>query len=393
MMKYPFSPERLEALPESIAEIYRNLEMQLLKEICYRLQVAGQLNEVTIQAMRALRAHGITQKEIEQAILKYTGISETALDKLLAEVIERNQEYYSEIVTLSDITVPESEIRPADVDAIMRQTKNTCRNLSASMAFIVDNGRTLLKPAQAYQWALDNAIVQIESGAISYNQAIRYAVKQLADSGLRIAEYESGHKDQIDVAVRRAVMTGVNQLCQRYAEQSMDYLDTNAVEVSAHIGARNVGAGYANHESWQGKRYSWNQGVKRGKYPDFILSTGYGTGAGLGGWNCRHHFYPFVDGVMEPTYSTKDLEEMKGKNRRTFFEGQEYDGYTATQKQREIERTIRKVKRQKAAYKAAGLKEDEQAATIRLRRLNAEYVAFSEAADLPLQKERMKTEY
>lgn len=175
----------------------------------------------------------------------------------------------------------------------------------------------------------------------------------------------------------------------------MDYLETDLVEVSAHIGARNTGTGPENHESWQGKIYRWSSRPKqsKGRYPDFITTTGYRTGPGLGGWNCRHTFYPFVEGVMEPTYSSSDLDAMKGKKREMSFEGRQYDGYTATQKQRQIERTIRKLKREQTAYKAAGLTEEYQAVAARIRRLNAEYKAFSEAADLPLQRERMRMEY
>lgn len=58
--------------------------------------------------------------------------------------------------------------------------------------------------------------------------------------------------------------------------------------------------------------------------------------------------------------------------------------------QRCIERTVRKLKREKAAYKAAGLHEDETAVNIRLRRLNAKYKAFSAEAGLPEQPERMR---
>lgn len=96
---------------------------------------------------------------------------------------------------------------------------------------------------------------------------------------------------------------------------------------------------------------------------------------------------------MEPTYSSSDLNAMKGKNREISFEGRQYDGYTATQKQRQIERTVRKLKREQTAYKAAGLEEDYQAVTARIRRLNKEYKVFSEAAGLPLQRERMRVEY
>ena len=385
----------LDALPEELAELFRNLESTLLDEICSRLNLSDQLNEVTVQAMRALRSHGISQQEIERAIRRNTNISEKKLKELLDDVVERNQRYYSELIDIADVTAPQTLLSIEDTYAIYEQTRQTFRNITQSMAFLVDNGRTLLQPARAYQWALDNAVLQVQSGAISYNQAIRSAVKQLADSGIRVADYESGHRDQIDVAVRRAVMTGVNQLCQRYSEQSMDYLETDLVEVSAHIGARNTGVGPANHESWQGGIYRWSEKPRssKGNYPDFVETTGYGTGLGLGGWNCRHHYYSFVEGVSEPTYSKKDLEAMKGENHKFTFEGKEYDGYSASQKQRQIERTVRKLKREQTAYKAAGLAEEEHAVTARILRLNKEYKAFSEAAGLPLQRERMRVEY
>lgn len=394
-MRYPFTPELLDALPEELAELYRNLENTLLEEICSRLKASGELNEVTVLDIQALRSHGISQQKIEQAIKRTTNIGEKELNKLFDDVVERNQKYYTYLIDRSDVTAPKTLLSIEDTYAIYEQTRQTFRNITQSMAFLLDNGRTLLRPASAYQWALDNAVLQIQSGAISYNQAIKSAVKQLADSGIKTAEYESGHMDQIDVAVRRAIMTGINQLCQQYSEQSMDYLETDLVEVSAHIGARNTGTEPENHESWQGKIYRWSAKPKQssGRYPDFIASTGYGTGPGLGGWNCRHHFYPFVEGVMEPTYSSSDLNAMKGKNREISFEGRQYDGYTATQKQRQIERTVRKLKREQTAYKAAGLTENYQAVTTRIRRLNQEYKAFSEAAGLPLQRERMQVQY
>lgn len=260
-MKYPFTPELLDALPEELAELYRSLEDTLLDEICSRLNLADQLNEVTVQDIRALRSHGISQQEIERAIHRTTNISERKLQELLDDVVERNQKYYAEVIDLAKVTAPETLLDAAVVDAIRAQTLDTFHNITQSMGFLVDNGRTLLSPARAYQWALDNAVLQVQSGAISYNQAIRYAVKQLADSGIRVAEYESGHRDQIDVAVRRAVMSGVNALCQRYAEQSMEYLDTNLVEVSAHIGARNIDGpnGWEAHTKWQGRVFKWNK--------------------------------------------------------------------------------------------------------------------------------------
>ena len=99
-MRYPFSPEVLDALPEELAELFRSLEETLLDEICSRLKLAGELNEVTVQDIRALRSHGIGLKEIERAIQRTANISEQRLNRLLEDVVERNQRYYKEVIDI-----------------------------------------------------------------------------------------------------------------------------------------------------------------------------------------------------------------------------------------------------------------------------------------------------
>ena len=394
-MKYPFTPELLDALPEELAELYRGIEDTLLEEICSRLKAADQLNEVTVQDIRALRSHGIDLEEIEKAIAENTGVSQEKLAKLFDEVVERNQAFYTELIDLAKVTAPEVLVDAAEVEAIRRQTAGKFRNLTGSMGFIVEeNGKKVRLPlAKSYQWALDSALLQMESGAISYDRAIASAVKQLAGSGLKTVNYESRHVDQVDVAARRAVMTGVNQINQKYREQSMDYLETDLVEVTAHSGARNTGSGPANHASWQGKIYRWSQKPRtsKGKYPDFVDTCGYGRGEGIGGWNCRHSYWPFIEGVMEPSRTAKQLAEIDPPP--FSYEGREYTAYEATQKQREIERTIRREKRLRDAYKAAGLTEDERNAKSRLNELQRKYREFSKAAGLPEQRERMRVLY
>lgn len=235
-----------------------------------------------MQDIRALRSHGIDLDEIKKAIAKTTNTGADKLEKLLDDVVARNQAYYTEMVDLARVTMPDRLVEHDDIYAIYEQTSGRYRNITQSMGFLVVRGGrlTMLHPAKAYQWALDSAELQIQSGSISYNQAISEAVKQLADSGLCVAydkngdpipnrvAYESkkepgkqGHVDHLDVAVRRAVMTGVNQLNQKYREQSMDYLETDLVEVTAHRGARDVDGpnGWENHKAWQGKVYRWKK--------------------------------------------------------------------------------------------------------------------------------------
>ena len=393
MRPYPFSPALLDALPEELAELFRSLEDTLLNEICSRLKLADQLNEVTVQDIRALRSHGIDLKDIEKAVCKTTGISEKKLKELLDDVVERNQKYYTDLIDLAHVTQPETLVSVEDTWAIYEQTKQTMRNLTRSMGFLVDAGRTMLPPAKAYQWALDNATMQIQSGAISYNQAIKSSVQQLA-GGLKVVNYESGHVDHIDVAVRRAVMTGVNQICDQYTNQSAEYLETRYFEVSAHSGARDKPgtSPWSSHKDWQGKVYYQSESGEPdplGLYDDLVETTGYGYVDGLTGANCRHHKYPYVPGVSERTYTDEQLEHIDDGLGCT-FDGKTYTAYEATQMQRRIERQIRAQKKLRNAYKEAGLSEDVTAANIKLRRLNAEYSRFSKAAGLPEQRERTK---
>lgn len=390
-MKYPFTPEILDALPEELAELFRGLESDLLKEICSRLKISGQLNEVTIQDIRALRSLGIPLDKIKGLIQERTDTALDRLDKLFDDVVARNQSYFTELIDFAKVTQPEYIVSGKDIAAIREQTAGKFVNLTQSMGFLLTAGgkQTMLPPAKAYQSALDRAEMQILSGGVSYKEAIKQAVKDLADSGIKVVDYESGHTDQVDVAVRRAVMTGIGQICDKYTVQSAEYLGTKDFEISAHIGARDTGTGWQNHKNWQGRVYSEGQGQR---YPDIYEVCGLGYVDGLEGANCRHKRYPWVEGVSERTYTDDQLEHIDDGHD-CEYQGKHYTAYEATQQQRKIERTVRKLERLKTAYKDVGLTEDAQDISVRIRRLKAEYKEFSSAANLPLQTARMKVNY
>ena len=121
------------------------------------------------------------------------------------------------------------------------------------------------------------------------------------------------------------------------------------------------------------------------------MTTGFGQGAGLGGWNCRHRYYPYIEGVSYRTYTDEDLKKI---DKPPFaYQGKEYNQYEASQEQRRVERTLRKLRREAKAYEAAALSEDAQAVNIRIKRLRKYYDAFSKKAGLPTQYERAAVTY
>lgn len=389
--KYPFSPQWLDALPQELADLYRGLEDRLLDYICKCLKATDDLNESALQRIRALRSHRIDLYEIEKIIKKTTGISDKKIQEIFTDVVARNQQYYTQVIDMAKLTQPEVLVSASDIAAIQAQTAGAFANITASMGFLVNAGRVFLPPAKAYQWALDSAEMKVQSGTISYNEAIKSAVKELATSGIKVVDYESGHKDQIDVAARRAIMTGVNQLNAKYTEQSAEYLQTPYFEVSAHAGARDKPgkSPWASHKDWQGRVYSTRSGDI---YPSIYAVCGLGYVDGLEGANCRHRRFPWVEGVSERTYTNAQLAHIDDGLGCT-FEGKKYTAYEATQKQREIERTIRKQKRLRNAFKSNGQTTEAQAANAILRRLSKKYRQFSAAAGLPEQNERIKVLY
>ena len=393
-MRYPISPEYLTVVPDPLVDLYKSLEDDIFAYICEQLKT-GDANEKTIELIRLLQRRGLPLEKIEKRIKKTARLTQVELDRAFDGAIERNRAFRRGVLDKLSLLGDTSRQRglQAEISAIRRQTADEMRNISNTLGFAlrgVDGRVTAMPIREAYVSVLDKAIVQIQSGAFSYQEAIRNSIRELSDSGLQWVDYPSGWHNRVDVAVRRAVVTGISQLSGEYAEALAEEIGTDFVEVSAHRGARDVGTGPKNHKSWQGKVYHVGGDVTRDgvRYKDFVTVTGYGTGEGLNGWNCRHKFYPFVPGVMERTYTD---EELKNIDPPPFeFEGHEYTAYEATQKQRQIESAMRNVERRMIGYKAAGDDEAYHQARSKYRQLKKEYVAFSKAADLPTQMARTK---
>ncbi len=214
---------------------------------------------------------------------------------------------------------------------------------------------------------MDLAYLQISTGAFTPQKAIRQAVKSIADDGIKAFRYNSGHNDQIDVAVRRAVVTGVNQVTGKLQIMRMDEMDCDLVEVTSHFGAR------PSHADWQGQIYS-RSGTSR-KYRDFEDSTGYGTGDGLKGWNCYHDFYAYFEGLSSPSFTEYDKEA----NDKAYEIGQE---------QRKLERAIRVEKKRCVAYDAAGDKEMFDRYAVRLKEKEQKLKDFLDVNDRCRDRDR-----
>lgn len=389
-MKYPITPEFMYSLPLPLIYLFQRLEEQILEDICSRVAMTGEMTETAIEHIRSLQRRGYDYKAINEYIRKTLKLTQSEFDTVWNKAVQRNQQYFDTLID-DNLILGENNFNAdlfmAEINAIEMQTLGELTNITRSMGFAYRAPDGTVKVddiGRMYQRVLDDALMRVESGQ-SYNVAIRDATKMLTDSGLQYVDYESGWHNRVDVAARRAVMTGVTQLSRQYTEQTATLLDTPYREVTAHRGARD-GEGktpWASHKKWQGRVYSIHTDDI---YPSIYEVCGLGEVDGLCGANCRHMYHVWVEGVSERTYTDEELENIDPPPFE--FEGKQYTFYEATQKQRQVEASLRKVKRELIAAKGRGDDEEYTVKAVRYRRLNEEYEAFSKAAGLRPQYER-----
>lgn len=385
------TPQQLQNIPENIIQLYRDLEEFIIDDIARRIAKTGELTETAKWQLE--RAKDLSMNDIEKEIERVLGLANEEVENTLKQSaltsLEAENKIYKEAIN-KEIKIKGNTLLEKVLEATIKQTKGELKNISQSLGFAqIINGKIVYKDiAKFYQDSVDLALAQVNSGVLDSNSAIRQTVKKLADSGLRTVDYENGWSNRVDVAVRRAVVTGSNQMCQKMTELTMKELGCEYVEVTAHAGARTGKglSGPADHASWQGQVFCYKG--KSGKYPDFVSSTGYGTGEGLAGYNCRHSFSPFFPGISKRAYSEEHLNNIDPEPFE--YDGETYTYYEALQHQRKLETNIRQKKRELIGYNAAGLKDDFNNSSIALNRLKNEYKAFSNAGDLTVRNDLMQ---
>lgn len=378
-----FTPTEIEALPSAMEQLYRSLQLNIMSDLTERLKANGE--EITSAAdwqINRLYELGVSKDEIDSLIQSTLNVSDDEIDRIYDEVVKsgyaRNEELYT---SKGKEYIPYAENGQLQqlVKAVKNQTKSEYRNITGSLGFAVrnaDNTLSFTPLADFYQRTLDNGLMQIASGAVDYNTVLKKAVKAMTDSGLRTVDYASGWSNRVDVAARRALMTGFNQVVAKVNEDNAEQLGTEYFEVSYHRGARPT------HQVWQGRVYSKKE-----------LETvcGLGTVTGLCGANCYHSYSPFIKGIDTPTYSDEELDRMnEDENIPKEYNGRQYTAYEAQQRQRQLETAMRADRQKIELLTQGGADYDTiTGAKVRYFQRQDEYVKFSKAMGLPEQWERV----
>ena len=358
-------PSYLDAMPDAFVQLAQQVEDEILQDVARRIGKMGTLTETADWQLWRYQQTEAVRENVVKLLAKYSGKSEATIRRLLkeaaTEAMEREDAIYYHY-NLEPTPFEESAALNNLLNAGARQTCGTWRNLTATTANTVSG---------AFERTLDVAWGKVATGAFDYKTAVKQAVDSLADEMPEIT-YPSGHTDSLEVAARRAVLTGVNQTAGKLQEARMDEMNVEFVETSAHGGAR------PSHAEWQGRRFHRGGAVDYlGKhYPDFEQATGYGTGAGLCGWNCRHTFFAVFPELGDPpTWTEESLQELNARN--IEYNGKLYTQYEVNQMQCARERNVRKWKKRYLAESAAG--SDTTDSAVRLKAARQSLSEFAKA--------------
>lgn len=373
-------PDDLDALPTGVEAQMQELEQTVIREISAALARSGTVSRTQAQQMlaagRVFDVAGLEReiaKQTDRTVEEIGRLFDEALGVSLdAEVrLYREAGMYHEGV-LDPVLQMLSDAKAALLGNVVNLTRTT--------GFVSAVGGTtqFATLTQFYQSTLTTAQMQVYTGVLDYNTAIKRAVDTMARSGLRTIDYASGTTRRIDTATRSAVLTGVAQASGRMTLRLADELGADVMEITAHAGAR------PSHAVWQGQLVSRSG---RAGYLS-LFDVGYGDPAGFLGVNCRHSWYPYLEGYSTRAYTDDQLAHIDPPP--IAWEGKTYTAYEATQMQRRYERSIRNWRDRVVGYDAAGLDDQVDVAAVRLKRLTDGYEDFSRRANLPTQEERMR---
>ena len=321
-----------EASEELAAELHSYIIQKIIERIVSRIGRGEQqlLSATDKWQIEVLQDAGYLMEDILKEIANHARMQDN-------EVKEAMETAGVEALKYDDEIYREAGLSPTPLQQSPHMVRLMQRNYEATIGTMHNFTRTTVNEAQRlFLREVDKAYSLTSYGAVSYTQAVREAVETIAEEGVTV-RYPSGHTDTIETATLRAVRTGISQATGEIQITRMEEMDWDIVLTSSHLGARagDGGENPGNHYWWQGKFFS-RTGKTEG-LPDFYVSTGYGTGEGLCGWNCRHSFGP-GDGKNNP-FEKFDQEE----NRKV---------EEMNKKQRLMERRIRKTKRELQGIKA-----------------------------------------
>lgn len=321
-------PNYLDYCTDEIEQLFGKYQDSVIQEIVKRIIKYGEITQSSIDQINILQESGLLYDDILSTLSEYSAISEATVIQLFNNVCSQCITYDREIYKRAG-TNTAVKVSPAVEQIVNAAIKKTNGNLANLTMTTAEAGQ------QKFIDACSIAEMEIATGAVDVNTAIRRAVEYAIQDGVSVNYFDEDSQTvtatrNVVSAVRTAVLTGLSQTTGEVSLQNAKEMGTDVMELSAHLGAR------PSHSIWQGKLVCISN--RNTKYLT-LDDIRYGEADGFKGINCRHYWFPFLEGISQRTYTDQELEEMATAT--VFYNGNEIPIYKANQRQRAMERKIR----------------------------------------------------
>lgn len=378
---------------QPIIERQEHINTYVLETIAHRVNEIGKISPNDIKRLKLLSIFGADTKQMNAELAKLSDLQVKDIKGVIKTVAIESHldakplyDYRHKTFIPYDKNVKLQRI----VKSIGNRTANTYTNLSNSKAtgFLI---RDLQKPGSlkfqpindTYNTIMDEAIQSVKSG-VDYRVAMRRALKQLADSGIRRMYWDSGYTQRLDTAVRRNLLEGVRAIDQGVEDIVGDEVNADGRELSAHANCA------PDHEPFQGHQFTNQEFEKLQNNEDFtdIQNIHFnGVDRIIGQYNCRHVARSIIIGVTKPKYTEAQLQKFIDDNADgyTLPNGKHLSLYECTQMQRQLETRIRYAKDEQITLMSAGDIDGARLARRKVIDLLDEYKSFSKSCGLKPQ--------
>jgi hypothetical protein len=397
------SEEAIEKLVQPIIARQERINEYVIKVICERIKEIGTLTPSDIYSLTRLLKSGSDVRKINKEIARQTGLQVQDIKRIIREVALDNYKDarpFYDYRMLPFIPITQNKPLMNIVKAIANQTAGTYVNMAKSQAFMIRDFRNpqILRPtsiSQTYYSVIDEAVQAAQSGVIDYNTAVRRTVKQLGESGLKYAVYntETGRTycQRMDTAVRRNILDGIRAINQAVQDETGRQYGADGKEITVHEYPALDHAPVQGHQ-FTNEEYAKLQGDANVSFKDVDGEVFSHFDRHIGTLNCRHFTYSIIVGFANPNYSKKELQEILDRNEEgyTLPNGKHLTMYDCTQKQRQYETAIRKAKDGQVAAVASGDEELAKEYQARVDKFTKQYKQFSDECGLKIQTPRIQ---
>ena len=381
--------ELQEELVKRFTNRFSKYNEKVLRELGEVIKQLGDVIPSDAYKLAQQLKYNTTVKDLEKELSKITKKSVQEVHQILEHIAKDNIQFATPYYEARGLNVPiyedHKELQKL-VNSIAKLSSDKFINIAQSTGFKlldINKNPLLLNIEETYHKVIDEAVYAVTTGKDSYNQLMREMLKQLASSGVRKIEYESGYSRRIDTAVRMNLMDTIRQVSNETSQLFGKEFGSDGIEVSVHINPA------SDHAEVQGHQFSNKEFEKFQNHIDCVdykgnfISHGKYDRRAISEYNCYHYIFPVILGVSNPIHTDEELRKIIDDNNiGVEIDGKHYTNYEATQLQRRIETEIRKAKEQQIIAKASGDDDLVLSSEYRITQLKNKYVQISKQANL-----------